>query len=162
LDARRSLQSKERLRVRVKCLRNASVRPTARVEVIAVLEAPNRKVTREELDAIVVSLCRKYSRILVRDNPGRFTTRRCARRFPSYVWVRLYRCDGTRRWLGRDSIKEGNLLAAGERIKGQGNKPVLVHNPENTVSGIRIRYSYDSRGDMSLEDLVRGAIAGAT
>lgn len=162
LSVKKGLQSGRHLRVRVKCLRNASVRPTARIEVVAVLEDPHADVTREELDGIVVSLCRKYSRMLVRDNPGRFATWQSTPRFPSYVWVRLYRCEGTRRWLGRDSIKEGNLLAAGEQIRGRGNKPVLVRNAEKTLSGVRLRYSYDPRDDMSLEDLVRGAIARAS
>ena len=144
----------------MKHIRNASVRPTARVEVVLVLEEPDRDVTSEELDAVLLSFCRRYSRRLVKDNPGRFTTRRCTRRLPSYVWIRLYRNDGTLCWLGRDSVKEGNLLAAAERIRGKDNKPVLVRDPEKIVSGVRIRYSHDPRGDMTLEEVVRSAIAG--
>ena len=158
--ARRSLRSEDRLRVRVRSIRNASVRPTARVEVVLVLEQPDRDVTSDEMDGLLVSVCRRYARRLVKDNPGHFTTRQCTRRFPSYVWIRLYRNDGTLRWLGRDSVKEGNLLAAAERITGEDNKPVLVRDPEKIVSGIRIRYSYDPRGDVTLEEVVRGAIAG--
>jgi hypothetical protein len=57
-------------------------------------------------------------------------------------------------------VKEGNLLAAAERIRGKDNKPVLVRDPEKTMSGVRIRYSYDPKGDMTLEEVVRSAIAG--
>jgi len=160
MSVRRSRRPVDALRVVVKSIRNASVRPIARVEVVLVLEEPDRDVTSEELDALLVSYCRRYSRRLVKDNPGRFTTRRCTKRIPSYVWIRLYRQDGTLRWLGRDSVKEGNLLAAAERIRGMDNKPVLVQDPEKIVSGVRIRYSHDPRGDMTLEEVVGEAIAG--
>ena len=160
MSVRRSLRPVRQLGVVVKHIRNASVRPTARVEVVLVLEEPNRDVTSEELDAVLLSFCRRYSRHLVKDNPGRFTTRRCTRRLPSYVWIRLYRNDGTLRWLARDSVKEGNLLAAAERIRGKDNKPVLVRDPEKIISGVRIRYSHDPIGDMTLEEVVRSAIAG--
>lgn len=52
------------------------------------------------------------------------------------------------------------MLAAAERIRGKDNKPVLVRDPEKTMSGVRIRYSYDPKGDMTLEEVVRSAIAG--
>jgi hypothetical protein len=160
ISVRRSLRSEGPLRVVVKSLRNASVRPIARVEVVLVLEEPDRDVTAEEVDALLVSLCRRYSRQLVKDNPGHFTTRRCRKRLPAYVWIRLYRRDGTLRWLGRDSVKEGNLVAAAERIRGKDHKPVLVRDSEKNVSGVRIRYSYDPRCDTTLEEIVGKAIAG--
>jgi hypothetical protein len=160
MSVRRSFRSVRALRVVVKSIRNASVRPTSRVEVVLVLEEADRDVTPEEVDALLVSFCRRYSRQLVKDNPGRFTTRRCRKRFPSYVWIRLYRRNGTLRWLGRDSVKEGNLLAAAERIRGKDHKPVLVRDPEKIVSGVRIRYSYDPRGDTTLEEIVGKAIVG--
>jgi hypothetical protein len=144
----------------VKSIRNASVRPVSRVEVVLVLEEPDRDVTPDEVDALLVAFCRKYSRRLVPDNPGHFTTRRCRKRFPAYVWVRLYRRDGALRWLGRDSVKEGNLIGAAERIRGKGHKPVLVRDAEKSVSGVRIRYSYDPKCDTTLEEIVGKAIAG--
>ena len=159
-SVRRSLRSEGPLRVVVKSIRNASVRPIARVEVVLVLEEPDRDVTAGEVDALLVSLCRKYSRRLVKDNPGHFTTRRCRKRLPAYVWIRLYRRDGTLRWLGRDSVKEGNLVGAAERIRGKDHKPVLVRDPEKNVSGVRVRYSYDPRCDTTLEEIVGKAIAG--
>lgn len=158
-SVRRSLRAVGALPVVVKTTRNASVRPISRIEVVLVLEEPDRDVTSQEVDAVLVSFCRRYSRRLVKDNPGLFTTRRCAKRTPSYVWIRLYRREGTLRWLARDSVKEGNLLAAAERIKGKDHKPVLVKDPEKIVSGVRIRYSYDPRGDTTLEEAVEKAIA---
>lgn len=160
VSVRRSLRPRGPLRVIIKSIRNASVRPVSRVEVVLVLEDPDRDVTAGEVDALLVSLCHRYSRRLVKDNPGHFTTRRCSRRLPGYVWVRLYRRDGTLRWLGRDSVKEGNLIGAAERIRGRDHKPVLVRNPEKNVSGVRIRYSYDPRCDTTLEEIVGKAIAG--
>ncbi len=159
MSVKRSLRSVGTLRVAVKSIRNASVQPIVRVEVVLVLEEPDRDVTADELDSLLVTFCRRYSRRLVKDNPGRFTTRKCTRRFPSYVWIRVYRQDGTLRWLERDSVKEGNLLAAAERIGGEGNKPVLVRETEKVVSGVRIRYSHDPRSDITLEEVVRRAIA---
>lgn len=159
MSVRRSLRTEGLLRVVVKGIRNASVRPISRVEVVLILEEQDRDVTVEEVDALLVALCRKHSRRLVEDNPGRFTTRRCRKRLPAYVWVRLYRRDGSLRWLGRDSVKEGNLIGAAEWIRGKAHKPVLVRDPEKNVSGVRIRYSYDPRCDTTLEEIVGKAIA---
>ena len=155
----RSFRSDGPLRVVVKSIRNASVRPISRVEVVLVLEEPDRDVTPGEVDALLVAFCRRYSRRLVPDNPGRFTTRRCRKRFPAYVWIRLYRRDGALRWLGRDSVKEENLIGAAERIRGKGHKPVLVRDAEKSVSGVRIRYAYDPKCDTTLEEIVGKAIA---
>jgi hypothetical protein len=65
-------------------------------------------------------------------------------RKPQYVFVDLFKVDGTLRWLKGGGWLAGNLVAVAERVWG--NHPsVLVENPEQIYKGIRIRFSMDTK-----------------
>ncbi|MFA4907151.1 MAG: hypothetical protein WC602_02690 [archaeon] len=126
----------------IRKIKNLSSQGVGRVRIMAVLRNPsdakNEQLVREIIREIVKigrsKFIRSREKIL---DPGIPWSRK-----PKYVWVDLYRVDGTLRWLREGGWAAGNLVSVAERIWGS-YKPVVVDNPEEIYKSILIRYKMD-------------------
>jgi len=130
---------------RIKHAENASGGDVPRVCVVAVLRHPSIADDRALMKQIIHEIIRKVSRRMVNTDTGGLSNGLPRYGFPKFIWVSLYRCDGTLRSLGSGGWAGGNLVAVGERVRGTREQAVFVPNPEEMWKGIRFRFSIDQQ-----------------
>jgi hypothetical protein len=140
-------------RFRLREIRNLSVDGIARVQVLAVLRRPEDADDLAVVNEVVRELVKVGRRRLVRSRVGTLERGVAWPKRPVYVWVDLYRSDGTLRWLTSGGWPKGHLVAVAERTWGR-RTAIKVPNPEHVFRKIRIRYRMDI-------DAAREAIAQA-
>ena len=130
-------------RYRIRKVENLSAGNISRVKITAVLRYPSDSSDRDMVKNIVREIIKKYSKKWIRTNVGELRKKWGLLRHPKYIWVSLYRVDGTLRWLGSGGWVSGNLVAVAERIYGPRRPSIFVPTPEEIWKGIRFRYSMD-------------------
>jgi hypothetical protein len=111
--------------------------------VTAVLRHPSFASDREAVKEILGVVVRKATGVSVRTETSDLSRSWWPAGRPAYVWVALYRLDGTFRWIGSGGWQGGNLVAVAERIYNPKMPPVFVPKPEEVWKGMRLRYSMD-------------------
>ena len=130
-------------RFRIRKIENASVAGISRVWVTAVLQHPEDANNQEVVRQVIHAIVNKVSRTWINKYPSDFKRRLWWPGRPKYIWVWLYRIDGTYRWLREGGWVGGNIVAAAEKVRDSRRSPIFVRNPEEIWKGIRLRYSMD-------------------
>jgi hypothetical protein len=104
------------------------------------LKNPNHSSDLNIIRDAISDIVSRYRRKLLPSHEGSFDRGVRLPKFPSYIWVDLYREDGSLRWLESGGWFSGNIVAVAEWISGK-KTPVVIHKPEENYKGIRIRYS---------------------
>lgn len=130
-------------RYHVRQIENLGSQGISRVRVRAVLKDPSDADDRDIIRAILADIVKKYSRRLMRSRSRFLDSGIPWPKWPRYVWVILYRVDGTLRWLRGGGWRGGNIVAVAELTRGNAD-PVLVETAEEVFKGIRLRYSIDT------------------
>ncbi|MDQ3802258.1 MAG: hypothetical protein M3416_00145 [Acidobacteriota bacterium] len=130
-------------RYRIRKVENASTAGIRRIRVTAVLRHPSYADDREAIKEIVQAIIKRASKLDVRTDPSGLERRWSTSGRPSYIWVSLYRLDGTVRWLSAGGWQGGNLVTVAEKVRRKNLEPVFVPKPEEVWQGIRLRYSMD-------------------
>lgn len=144
----------------VKHVSHNSVRWLARIKAIVVLHDPAIADDRQALRGVIRSAMNRLGRKWTRtafgppDRPWGWPS------LPGQVMASFYRGDGSRRWLQGSGWQGGMLVAQAERIHGPARmyKPVLVKDPEETLGGIRIRFTVDRKRAESALATLRGIL----
>ncbi len=134
-------------RYRIKDIENASAGGVARVRVKAILRSPSDVNDKEMIKEIIYAVTKEVSKKWIKTNASEFERCWIPYRRPKYIWIWLYKLDGTLRWLSLGE-QNGNLIAVAEKNYGYWRPPILIHNPQEIWKGIRIRYAIDSQDDM--------------
>ncbi|HEX2987137.1 MAG TPA: hypothetical protein VHS06_03090 [Chloroflexota bacterium] len=127
----------------IRKITNASASGTVRLRIYAVLKYPSDADDQSMIKAIVKDIISSVWNSWFDSRPDDLDRGWPRRGRPQYVWVHLYREDGTLRWLGKCGIRSGNLVAAAERVRGQRRQPLFVKAADETWNGIRFRYGQD-------------------
>jgi hypothetical protein len=98
---------------------------------------------REHIKQIIQCIIRKVKSVNVRTDPTGLEKLRSRSGKPSYIWVSLYKIDGSLRWLAAGGWQSGNLIAVAEKFRNPKLEPIFVPNPEEVWRNIRLRYSLD-------------------
>ena len=124
-------------------VKNQSTDRVRRIQVYAVLNNHEFIDDRNFIKKVVKKIIKRASKMTVKKEStfsGRFSTNG----FPTYVWVSVYKNDGTYRWITSDGWLGGNLIATGEKVFSYFKPPISIPNPEEIWKGIRFRYSIDA------------------
>lgn len=127
----------------IRRISNASVSGTVRLRIYAVLKHPPDADDQSMIKAIVKDIISSVWNSWFDSRPDDMDRGWPMRGRPQYVWVHLYKEDGTLRWLGKCSIRSGNLVAAAERVRGRWRQPLFVKAADETWNGILFRYGQD-------------------
>ena len=129
-------------RYTIREVENLGSQGIARLRIRAILtnplEASNDSIVKE----ILYELVKFGRRKLVKSRSKFLDSGLSWRRRPDYLFIELYKMDGTVRWLRRSGWNSGNLIALAEYVAHK-RKPVLFDNPDEIYKNIRIRYSMD-------------------
>ncbi len=124
-------------------VKNQSTDKVRRIQVYAVLNNHEFIDDRNFIKRVVRKIIKRASKMTVKKEStfsGRFSTYG----FPTYVWVSLYKNDGTYRWVTAGGWLDGNLIATGEKVFSYFKPPISIANPEEIWKGIRFRFSIDA------------------
>lgn len=124
-------------------VKNLSSENDRRIHVYAVLKKSELVDDKEYLKRVIKKIIRRTSKLTV-EKESAFRKRRRPLGRPTYVWVSLYRLDGTCRWVTADGWLGGNLIATAEKVFSLRKQPIMEKNPEVVWSGIRFRFSIDT------------------
>ena len=145
-------------RYRIRDVEHLSSKGISRVRIRAVLENPDYAEELEVVQSVISDIVSQYRRKLVSSRGKVLDPGLPIPKFPSYIWVDLFKEDGTLRWLRSGGWMAGNLVAIAEFVRGS-HPPVLIHKAEEVYRGIRIRYSMDEERAVAaaadLEQLIR-------
>lgn len=120
-----------------------STQGISRIRIRAVLKNPDYSKNREIIRGIIFDIVSKHKRKLLPSREKCFDSGVNILKFPSYIWVDVYKEDGSLRWLKSGGWMAGNLVAVAEKVSGN-KPPVLIHEPEDMHKNIRIRYSINA------------------
>lgn len=129
----------------IRKVENASVNGIGRIRIIAVLRYFSDTKDREIIKEIIHKIIKKQSKKWINTSPEKLNQKWGWFGRPKYVWVSLYKIDGTLRWLSAGGWIGGNLLAIAEKIYGSRRLPIFVPKPEEIWQGIRFRFSIDKQ-----------------
>ena len=129
----------------IRKVENVSAGGTARLKAVVVLKHSSDADDREMLREIIRSAINKLSKKWIETNPSKLVKRWNWRSRPKYVWVSLYRLDGTLRWLEAGGWPGGNLIVTAERVFDAHRAPIFVKKPDEMWKGIRFQYSMDAQ-----------------
>jgi hypothetical protein len=126
---------------RILKIKNQSNESVRRIHVYAVLNNQTFVNNPDILKRIVRRIIKRTAKTTVpkettfsnRHSPG----------LPTYVWVSLYKIDGTFRWVTSEGWLGNNLIVIGERIFSRFKLPIFVPVAEEIWKKIRLRYSLD-------------------
>lgn len=130
-------------RFRIRKIENASVAGIPRIWVTAVLQHPEDADNQEVVRQVIHAIVNMVSRTWINKYPSDFKRRLRWPGHPKYIWVWLYKIDGTYRWLRGGGWAGGNIVAAAEKVRDSRRSPIFVRNPEEIWKGMRLRYSMD-------------------
>ena len=130
-------------RYRIRKVENMRAGNVLRARVTAVLRYPSDADDKEMIKEITHAIIREVSKRWINPNLGGFERKWGWLGRPKYVWLSLYKVDGTLRWLGAGGWARGNLVAVAEKIYGSRRPPIFVPKPEQIWKGIRFRYTMD-------------------
>ncbi len=142
-------------RFRIREVENTSSQGIARIRVRAVLKNPadseNINVVRE----VLYELAKYFRRRYIRSRESSLDSGLPWPKKPHYIFIDLFKVDGTLRWLRGGGWMGGNLVAVAEYVRGK-HKPVLIDNPEEIYKGLHIRYTIDdAKAKKALHDLAK-------
>lgn len=142
---------------RIRKIENASTGGIRRIKVTAVLRDPSQANDKQRIKEIVKAVVKEVSNVSVRTDPSGLEKRWSRSGSASYIWISLYKVDGSLRWLGSRGWQSGNLLAVAEKVRKRKLKPVLVPKPEEIWCGIRLQYTMDVEAYLeAMNNLVQG------
>jgi hypothetical protein len=124
-------------------VKNQSTDKIRRIQVYAVLNNHEFVDDRNFIKRVVKKIIKRASKMTFKKESN-FSGRFSIYGYPTYVWVSLYKNDGTYRWITSDGWLGGNLIATGEKVFSYFKPPISIKNPEEIWKGIRIRYSIDA------------------
>lgn len=124
-------------------IKNQSTDSVRRIQVYAILKNHDFINDRNFIKRVVKKIIKRASKMTVKKE-STFRRRFSTYGYPTYVWVSLYKNDGTYRWVTSGGWLDGNLIAQGEKIFSRFKQPISVPNPEEIWKGIRFRYSIDA------------------
>jgi len=133
---------------RIKQIKNSSAGGIARLNVTAVFMNPSNTNSQEKMIMVCRSIIRKYASHWMATNPSRLVRRVNLYLPPSYIWINLYKRDGTNRWLGNSGWLGGELVCVAEFIRGR-RPPILVKQPDIIENNIRYQFSMEVQNVLS-------------
>lgn len=135
----------------IRGIENKSVSGVVRIQVSAVIAEHVQEFDENKLKNICIAIIR-FFRLKIFDSAVSELERKHHRislpGWPSYVWVSLYRRNGTLRW-----IKErvaGNFLVAAEWHKASA-RPISIRQPDLLEGNYRFLFRKDEKPDLSSE-----------
>ncbi len=129
-------------RFHIKRVENASAGGIARVHIYVALKFTSDVESKGMIRAIAQEIINKFQKQRIPSNPSRLEKKYNWKKPPKYIWISLYRLDGTARWVTSDGWLGKNLIATIEKCK-KGAPPIFVKKPDETWMGIRFQYSID-------------------
>lgn len=123
--------------------KNLSTESVRRIHIYAVLNNHDFINDRNFIKRVIKKIIKRASKMTVKKE-STFRKRFSTYGRPTYIWVSLYKNDGTYRWVTSDGWLGGNLIAVGEKIFSYFKPPISIPNPEEIWKGIRFRYSIDA------------------
>jgi len=117
-----------------------STQGICRIRIQAVLKNPEHSKNRDIIKAILLDIVSKYKWKLLPSREKSMDPGFRVPKFPSYIWIDLFKEDGSIRWLKSGGWLAGNRVAVAERISGD-KPPIIIIEPEDMQKDIRIRYS---------------------
>lgn len=127
----------------VRSIEDRSVENLIRLEVTAVLVDENDATNSTLLRHIATQIIRRSRRRLHYSKPDGLSRKLPLVGRPKYVWVKLFRRDGTIRDIGHGGWFGSNLILTAERVFRSGGQPVFIPNPQEIWKSIRLRYELD-------------------
>lgn len=124
----------------IKKSNNSSAGGIARLDIYAVLINPDEASNKEIKVMICKKIIQKFSYHWMATNPSNLGRYANCYSLPKYIWIHLYRRDGTYRWLGSSGWPSGELICLAEYIQGE-HLPVLVKVPDIIENGTRFQFS---------------------
>ncbi len=127
----------------IRRIKNRSAGGIPMLHVLAVLRRPADASNKELLKQICLRIISSVSRRWIRPKTSILEKGRNWPKQPVYVWVALYRLDGTIRWLDMGGWPSGNLIVEAEWISNNHKPPIFVRRPQEIWKGLRFRYEMD-------------------
>lgn len=122
---------------------NLSTHKATRLDIIAVLKYPSDAKDKHILKKIIRDINKKHSKKLTKLKTYDLIRRISYYKFPNYIWIKLYKNDGSIRWLESGGWPKGNLVAVSEKIRGLNKKPIFISKPQEIWKKIRFRFEMD-------------------
>jgi len=133
-----------RNRFYIKRVENSSAGGMARVHIYITLKYPSDADNKDLLKAIAAEVTKRFQKQRFPTNPSELRKRNNWKKYPRYIWVSLYRFEGTSRWVTSKGWVGKNLIAIVEKSK-KNNPPIIVKNVDEIWKGSRFQYSMDTQ-----------------
>lgn len=125
---------------RIKKITNSSVSGIGRLEIKVVLVNPDYGSDLGLIKKICRRIHNKFSKHWISTEPSKLNSRINIPATPKYIWIYLYKFDGTVRWIGKNGWHGKNLLCVSEFIRGN-RQAILIKKPDIIEHKIRYQFS---------------------
>lgn len=144
-----------RNRYYIKRVENSSAGGIARAHLYVTLKYPIDAENKEILKAIAEELVRKFQKQRFPVNPSKLGNRYNWKKYPKYIWISLYRFEGTTRWVTSTGWLGKNLIATVEKCSKK-YPPIFVIKLDETWKDLRFQYSMDNQSvSKSITDMIK-------
>lgn len=145
----------------IRFIGNASVSGISRIRLILTLnsQVKEKDINRNLIKEILVDAINQYKNKHFKPITSDIDRKVLLKKKPSYIWLSLYKNNGTLRWVRADGWVGKNLIGQAEWRANSKLQPLELRNPEETIGTLGIRYRMDQQAFAKPSEQMRDVVS---